>query len=262
MLQKQYSLNVNDTTIYVSEPEGVTGCLPGLFYFAASGKNTLTQEPFCQPVEFINRYKIRVYSLDLPFHKVNDDTSLAIPKWIQAWNQDSNFFTLFLNECEMAINHLIHLGLLDINTIAVAGLSRGGFVAHQLAAKLSLIHTVVTFAPLTSFQVFIDDKNVDLLQNEKILKFESNHLVDLLSQKSIRLFIGNKDDRVNTDKCYEFFRLLVDSAIKKGIKSPPISLEINPSVGHKGHGTLPFVFEKGMNWLANQLKLDLLPSQP
>ena len=106
------------------------------------------------------------------------------------------------------------------------------------------------FAPLTHPRPLAE------FQNDYSAHFENSaltSLVDHLTDKHLRFYIGNHDQRVGTDSCYQFIHHLTEKCVEKGIRSPPTELIIYPSIGHKGHGTPPHIFQSGAEWLAQRL---------
>jgi len=210
-----------------------SGPLPAIIYFALSKEDSLNLDPYNQPV--------------LPCHGEGYDKKDAISNWADLFQDQPLFFSEFINECVQTIQTLIHDQVIDPEHLAVAGLSRGAWIAVHVAAKIKEIKTILGFAPLTTFDFLPEFKNIDCKN------LNLNSLKNNLINKNIRFYIGNRDLRVGTKECFQFINDLTEIAYFEGVRSPQLELYISPSVGHLGHGTLPHIFEDGANWLRLQL---------
>ncbi len=79
------------------------------------------------------------------------------------------------------------------------------------------------------------------------------HLAHSLSDRHVRLYIGNDDARVGTRECFDFAMALVD---KKKTRTAQLELIISPSIGQSGHGTPPEIFQQGAAWISQVLKMN------
>lgn len=223
------------------------GICPTLFYFAAGGKQSLHQDPFSQPVDQFLDGRTRVIAVDLPFHGEGCDPAQAMTLWALSLASGEDFIGYFLDQCSALLDNLIKAGSIDASRFAVAGLSRGGFFAAHLAARHPWIKPVLAFAPVTSLERLPE---FEKLTDHPLLRRWSLELEEnALASKRLRFYIGNNDTRVDTDACYGLLRKIVHAGKQTGIHSPLIEMVMTPSVGYKGHGTLPHVFEDGITWL-------------
>lgn len=225
--------------------------LPTFIYFALSGEDSLTLDPFNQPVTFLGDNSIRKISFTLPFHGGELSNTEAVKKWGTELLAGNDFLESFLSEAQQNIADLIDDGYVDPEKMAIGGLSRGGFIATHLAAREPRIKTILGFAPLTQLGWMHDWRQVDTGALPK--SYDLMNIIDKLPGRNLRFYIGNRDLRVGTSACYEFIEKLADYSYNNGFRSPPVDLIINPSVGHKGHGTLPHIFKEGADWLRAQL---------
>lgn len=232
--------------IHMRGPSEDHGPLPAFIYFALSGEESLHLDPFNQPIQFLENLPLRCYSFTLPFHGSGYDNNQAMERWAAEFTHHPLFLEEFLKNCLDNIQYLISQGWIDPNKIAVGGLSRGGFAATHLAAKEPLIQTIVGFAPLTKLMSLEELKIADP-------SWDLSHLIPKLIDKKIRFYMGNRDLRVNTRACFDFIYQLANEAYHQGYRSPPVELILSPSVGFKGHGTLPPIFKAGADWISQQL---------
>jgi hypothetical protein len=236
--------------IYHKGPPFEEGPLPAFFYFALSGEESLALDPYNQPVAFLEDIPIRTFSFTIPFHGPEFEKSKAMEEWSRAIRNHQDFLKPFVQKSLQNIQYLIELGYVDEQQMMIGGLSRGAFIATHIAAEESRLKTLVGFAPLT--QLTILKEFHDLQDHPLVQVYSLLHLIPKCIDKHLRFYIGNRDLRVGTTECFQFIKVLADSAYEKGVRSPHAELVINPSVGHQGHGTLPYIFKDGVQWLLNK----------
>ena len=235
-------------SVFYVGPDISIGPLPALIYFALSAEESLSLDPYNQPVKILHGKPIRIFSFTLPCHGPLFNNTHAMQCWSNEVKNNQNFLNFFIQNCSNVINSLIQENIIDKNFVSVAGLSRGAFIATHLAAENEHIKTVLGLAPLTILEFleeFKDTPNCSI--------YNLNNLYPKLFNKRLRFYIGNRDVRVGTDKCFEFINGLTDFAFENGVRSPQVELVISPSVGHKGHGTLLPTFQDGINWILSGL---------
>ena len=241
-------------TIYHQGPNLDEGPLPSLFYFALSGDESLTVDPYNQPVMYLKDVAIRVFSFTIPSHGPGLDNKTAMTRWAEEIRNEHNFIEEFVTTSRQNLDYLIEKEYVDPEKIAVAGLSRGGFMATHLAAQDPRIKAILAFAPLTRLDTIQEFQGILDLPLVKSLSLEAaaENLVD----RHLRFYIGNRDTRVKTDKCFQFVQNLSDTAYEKGYRSPTVELIIYSSIGFKGHGTPPQIFRDGVEWVKGKLATD------
>lgn len=217
---------------------------PAFIYFALSGKDSLNLDPYNQPIQAL-KDKAKCFSWDLPFHHEGADPVYALKKWNEAFERGEDFLTPYLEEYEEKILKLIRDGDIDKEKICLAGLSRGGFVALNLARRLKFVKKVVAFAPLTNLHSFQGEAT---FPHSVFKKWNLIEHLDELLHKKIRLYIGNLDERVQTDYAYELIRGLAKKAHEEKMRHFEYELVITPSIGHRGHGTTKQTFTEGALW--------------
>ncbi len=233
-------------TIFHRGPSLDKGALPVFIYFALSGSESLELDPYNQCVKFLEQYQIRIFSFSLPGHPIGADHRHGMAQWSAGLLQSAEYLEEFLQQAVENIDYLISQGLIDINRISTGGLSRGGFIATHLAARHNHIRTVLGFSPLTALRCLHE---FDQLPQDFLDQINLEKQIPLLIGKSIRYYIGNRDMRVGTKTCFDFMQKLTEASFSSGIRSPNCELTIYPSIGHKGHGTPPNIFNDGANWI-------------
>ena len=229
----------NSNAIYHLGPPLSDGPLPSVFYFAIAGDESLTLDPFNQFVQYLEDAPIRCFSLTLPGHGPDLKKENAIHFVADAFEKGEDLFEPFFESCLENIQYLIDSHLINPEKLAVSGLSRGGYFASLLALRDSRIQTIIAFAPITNISYLIP----------KAASYDLDRYIDGFTSKTLRFYIGNRDQRVSTDLCFQFIRQVADTAFEKGIRSPQAELIITSSIGHMGHGTAPSTFQDGANWL-------------
>jgi predicted esterase len=225
-----------DLTCAWTGPELSEGPLPALLYFALSAEESLSLDPFNQPVVALSDSPIRIFSLTLPGHEAGRDKTKAMEYWADKLLAGEPIIDQFAEQAKTLISHLIAQEIATEN-IGVAGLSRGAFAAAHVAAADHRVRTILGFAPLTTHF------------GELNLLF----LADKLSDRTHRYYIGNRDTRVGTRDCFDYVEALVESAYTNKVRSSAIELILFPAIGHKGHGTPQQIFEEGARWIAKEL---------
>ncbi|NGX50807.1 MAG: hypothetical protein K1060chlam2_00658 [Chlamydiae bacterium] len=211
------------------------GPLPTLFYFALSAEDSLQKDPYNQPVQFLDGSPFRIFSITLPGHENNLPPEEALSHWKEG------VIPAFIGELKAAVDFLSpHF---KDKKLAVAGLSRGAFIACHLAAVCPQITHILGFAPLTKPSV------AEAFQGRGDAFLDLENLIPKLYDRTIRFYIGNCDIRVGTEHAFSLIHNLAKAARESNIISPPIELIIGPSTGHRGHGTSPEVFRSGVDYL-------------
>jgi esterase FrsA len=236
--------------LYYCGPPLEDGPRPTFIYFATSGVKSLSIDPYCQPVHFLDLTRIRAISFDLPGHSEGGNHQKAMSIWSAELLKDPDYIENFLKAGVDVVDFLVTAQIADPKHIAIGGLSRGGYVASQLAARHSSIGSLVGFSPLISFDYLEEFK---ILGSELLGRLDNRKIVPQLVQKRLNFLIGNHDTRVGTEVCIDFIQRLTTAAINEGVRSPQVELTLFPSVGHRGHGTPPEIFHAGANWLMRRL---------
>lgn len=224
------------------------GRLPTVIYFSLSGQESLELDPYNQPAVYLAGKGIHVFSLNLPAHGPNLSAVDAIGTWAKEFQEGKDPLTPFLKSVHFAIDALIEKGWIVREKIGLMGLSRGSLAAALFATQYE-VRAILGFAPMTELTFAREFENIE----DKAKQFNLTHHIDALCEKTIRFYIGNRDTRVGSNKCYSLVWELANAAFEKGLRSPPIELIVSPSIGHMGHGTSKEVFEAGANWLGKIL---------
>lgn len=227
------------------------GRLPAVIYFSISGEDSLGLDPFNQPAVFLAEQGLRVFSMNLPAHGPNLNALEAIEVWAQNFAEGRDPLSPFIDQVIFSLNALIDRGLIITEKLGLMGLSRGGLIACLVAAKYPGIRAIAGFAPMTKLSAAKEFK--EIADDPSVRQYDLENHLDPLCEQKIRFYIGNRDIRVGTDRCFHLVQTLTESAFQKGIRSPHIEMVISPSIGHMGHGTPKEIFHDGATWLGKQL---------
>jgi hypothetical protein len=228
--------------------EEIKAPLPAVIYFSLSKEASLSIDPFNQLTLCFDDCPIRVVSFSLPFHSDLKSFNEAIPIWADLLHKGDNFLTSFFHNVSLSIDELIRNEIIHSNLIAVAGLSRGAFIACHVAKLRPYINLILGFAPLTylCYAKEFEGKSYDTS-----LDLES--IIDSLVGKKLRFYIGNQDKRTGVEKCFQFINKLSNAHIRPRHSVANVELIIHHSHGHLGHGTLKPTFECGARWIKQNL---------
>ncbi len=241
-----------DLSFFYAGPSLQKGELPAVFYFSSTGKSSLSLNPYNQIAQFLQKKKIRLFSWDLPFHKEPFNPEKGLSSLIKSLQKGEDPLPSFFTASEKILSYLFEKKVINLSSCVSCGLSRGSFFALHIASLFDLPFSL-HFSPLISFESIEElasFKNASLLK-----KYALSSLLENLCTKELSFFIGNADKRVKTAFCFDFFHRLMETALRKGIRSPKIELTSYPSVGHLGHGTPPEIFEKGAKWICRKMGL-------
>lgn len=228
------------------------GPYPTILYLAVGGKESLHEDPFSQPVDLFLDGKTRVLSVDIPFHGEGYDKMLGMNLWAMSLAAEEDFIGKFILQISNLLENLKAEGVIDPQKFAVMGLSRGGYLAALVASQVEWVQNILAFAPVTSLTKL---EGFEQLSDSKVLqKWSLAHFTEQLAPKKIRFYIGNNDSRVDTDSCYSLIRHIVRKGRAANLRIINTELMIYPSIGHKGHGTPPNIFEEGVVWLKGFLE--------
>ena len=241
----------SDIEISYIGPDLSSGPLPALFYFALSAKDSLGLDPFNQPVSYLSALPMRIFSMTLPGHGNHLPATQALHFWAKEIGQGNNVITEWIKHIHFAVETLLHQKVLVKGRIAIAGLSRGAFIATHVASAIDDFQYILGFAPFTDLATIKEFQELQSnpIVKELILKNVAHRLID----RSLRYYIGNLDTRVETRRCFDFIETLSQTAYDHKVRSPQVELIISPSIGRDGHGTSKEVFHHGAQWIAQKL---------
>ncbi len=241
----------SDHSLSFIGPDLDVGPLPALFYFALAAQESLGKDPYNQPAAYLSSLPMRIFSMDVPHHGPGLSSETALIQWASEFARGKNIISHYVDTVCQTLDQLIQQNVLIPDKIAVAGLSRGAFLATHVAARYSPIQWILGFAPLT--QVGLGKDFQEIKESPLLKELDLETLIPQLTSRKLRFYIGNLDHRVSTRSCFNFIENLSLTAQKHSIRSPSVELIISPSIGFQGHGTPKKIFHQGAQWIAEQL---------
>ncbi|MDX9976056.1 MAG: prolyl oligopeptidase family serine peptidase, partial [FCB group bacterium] len=171
-----------------------------LLTFAMDRRLSISITPYCLTTEYFLAQGHRVVSFDLPMHGERVDTyGSDIVGMRNAFVAGKEVFAEFVEEGKAVIDECIRRGWAKPGRIAVAGTSRGGYMALRLMAGDERIAAGAGFAPVTDWALlkeFAEDRERADVQALRLANFAPQ-----MAGRHVYLAIGNKDERVGTQSC-------------------------------------------------------------
>lgn len=243
----------NSLEVQYIGPQIDIGPLPSVFYFALSAEESLSVNPYSQPVEYLSSYPIRIFSMTLPFHGKGYSNVEALKIWAEKIKEGQNILEDFIQNAVKTIDTMVEEKIITPYNIGIAGLSRGALVALNIAALCPRIPNILLFAPLLDLAYV--EEFINLKNNTQVKNTSSLNLAHYLLNRNIRIYIGNRDIRVGTDISFNFIRKISELSFNKKISPCNAEMIIKPSIGAYGHGTSSESFNDGAKWLSSKLQL-------
>ena len=237
------------TSLNYLGPDIAEGMLPACFYFALSGEESLSLQPYNSPAMQMQDPQLRIFSLTLPGHGPGFDKQRAMSYWAAEMKKGNHPIEECIEKSAQAVAWLIGQKIIDPHHLAVCGLSRGAFIATHLAAREKAVKYLLAFAPLTRLEEIPEFAEIPSCSSLDL----SSLVEELTHLHNIRFYIGNRDRRVGTETSFRFIRRLADHAHEKRARQLHAELFITHSIGHRGHGTAPETFAEGASWLKNKI---------
>jgi predicted esterase len=212
---------------------------PLVMLLATSARETLDHETFGEIGAILGAEGWVVAALDLPCHGTAawPTTAQGLTGWAEL--DPEEMLVSWTERLSGALGHLIAARVALPNRIALAGTSRGGFMALQAAARLPDIAAVVAFAPVTDLTVLTEFAAVR--DRPGVAAAALIHRVEALADRPIWMRIGDADDRVSTAHARAFA-----DAVKQHAATPRIHFE---TVSRPGHTTGPGWHADAARWL-------------
>lgn len=220
---------------------------PVLFILANTIDETLGSSYFRQcGTQLAEKHGWLCVSLDLPYHGTM--TEKDIPGGLKGWAAATKIRRDFVDKnnkrMREILSYLIEKGYADADRIAVCGTSRGGYLAFQFAAFEPSVKAVVAFAPVTNLLALTEFSG--MTASDIPAFFNLDLKVDSLAQKAIWIAIGDRDNRVDTDKAIQFARKISKYSVSSNV-------ELNVMLERKGHTTPRGSVGRSVSWIQENM---------
>jgi len=159
----------------------------------------------------------------------------------------------FRKQVNDVVEHLIVSGVADPARIAVAGTSRGGFMAFHAAAGNPRIRVVAAFAPVTDLIALSEFAGQE--QNPLVRRLALLNAAEKLADRAAWIMIGDHDECVGTDHAAAFAKALTQAAAKKKLEAR-VDLHVVPV---PGHASFPEWHDQAARWFLSILNAGAHP---
>jgi dienelactone hydrolase len=223
---------------------------PTLFILASSVEDSLGSEDFAKVGRLLLSKGFICVSVDMPCHGL--DQKAAEPGGLAGWRfrleKGEDLVGTLTKSLSAVLDHLIQAGYTDEHKVAVAGTSRGGFMALHFAAAESRVRFSAAFAPVTDLLALSEFAGTKQVTPAGALDLRRH--AGKLAGRSVWLCIGNDDQRVGTDQAIAFTRKVVAASVSAK-KPADVELHVMPTIGHRIHAT---AHEEAAAWFAKRFE--------
>ena len=222
-----------------------------LFTFALDWQSSLLTEPYNLTAKCFLEQGHRVASFDLPHHgKRIPAHGPEIHGFRNALLDGQNPFELFTGDAKKAVDFCIAKNLAQPPNIAVCGTSRAGYLALRWAGEDPRITAAAAFAPVTDWRYLAEFEGLE--SSDEVAREALTHFIPRLVGKSVFIAIGNKDERVSTPCCIQFYQQLLRAHNNNGAK---LEFQVSNSPGHASQSQWHFAAAR---FLMSELQ-DVIP---
>jgi dienelactone hydrolase len=230
-------------------PERPAQPAPTLFVLAGGIEDSLGSNTFRQSGNHLAKRGYLCVSVDLPCH---GDDARPGEKGLSGWRvrcvAKKDIVADTTARLKMVLDYLIAERLTDPARVAALGTSRGGFMAVHFAAADPRVRCVAAFAPVTDLAALSEFRGVG--DDPFVQSLALERQAAALAERPIWLVIGDRDERVSTDRAIQFVRRVTTAALEAQ-RSPRIELHVLPEP--KGHTTPAGSAELAAAWIEQQM---------
>ncbi|MBI2824190.1 MAG: alpha/beta fold hydrolase [Planctomycetia bacterium] len=221
-----------------------------LFVFATSVEKTLADgDQYGRAGRKLLDDGVFVVSVDVPGH--GQDLRADEPEGIAAWRSrvlaGEPLVNDFVSRASGVLDYLVAEKYTDPARVAACGTSRGGYMALQFAAADPRVRTVAAFAPVTRPSVLREFVGTEA--DPRVSALALSGIAERLTPRSVWLWIGNNDVRVNTDDCIRFARKIAKGA-RLTDQVVDVELHVLPASGHR---VADAAYDAAATWLRDRL---------
>lgn len=212
---------------------------PTILLFAADLEQFAGQAVYSAIGRLLEKEGWLVVAIDSPCH--GEDVKPGEAGQLSAWplrlEKQDDLIAPFVVRVKELMDHLVKEGFSDETRLAVAGTSRGGFLALHVAANEPRFKAVAAFAPVTNLMALREFTGKEKLA--AVEQVSAIHLAEKLAGRPVWMIIGNHDERVSSDDALAFIRAVAKAGAKTR-KNPAVALPIECILAESaGHGIPP-----------------------
>jgi len=212
---RQYSFRLNGKqySFVVRKPENTSSRPALLLAITTDWKTSLNHTTYNTIPNIFLSAGYNVASFDLPNHgELINRYGEGLVGWANAISDGVNVIETIRKIGSRIIDIAIKENLAWQQTVALMGVSRGGFSAMHIMAHDSRVYAAAVCAPVTDLRVLKEFNR--LKENKIVLSANAENLVPALADRFLCISIGEKDPRIDEKACYRFHAML-SAASKK-----------------------------------------------
>jgi len=223
---------------------------PTLFVLASTIDITLGEPYYRQAGNALAAHGYLSVSIDLPCHgsQRRPDEPEGLAGWSHRAAAGEDFIATNNRRLTSVLDDLLARGDTDPTRIAACGTSRGGFSALHFAAAEPRVKCVAAFCPVADLASLTEFKNREELTIVKQLALVRH--AEKLAGRPVWLIIGDRDERVDTDKTVQLARRITAEALRQSL---PAKTDLHVVAEPQGHTTPPGAAEQAAQWILRQV---------
>jgi esterase FrsA len=200
-------------------------------------------------------------SLDIPGYGADhrDGEPPGLRGWRARLDRREDLLSGFKARLGAMLDFLVAEGYADAGRLAVAGVSRGGFVALHAAAADARLGRVVAFAPVTDLLALSEFRG--MTDPDPARALDVMRLAETLAKRPVLVSIGHSDERVGSRHAIDFgLRLMELSPLAMGPmshfwSSDEVKLVVTLSQGAGGHSSYQTAHDEAAEWLLRRFNM-------
>lgn len=228
---------------------------PTLLVLSGHIADSFTKPNFLRAGEILGPQGYLCVSIELPNHGSLAKKGYSnLVGWGKRAAAGDDFVAEFNARMKKVLDYLIEQKMTDPDKIVATGTSRGGFLAIRYAAFDKRVGVAVAYAPVADLRKL---KEFEVAKHAKAVEAMSleAHIPELVG-RPVLIFIGDRDDRVDTDSVITFARKLSAAARKADV---PSQLELHVVSEPRGHSLPPHVGAAAAKWIHRVVEGKELP---
>lgn len=234
-------------TKYAMFPVQAGGAAPTLMLIGAAMQTMLSHPDFARQGELMYAKGWNVVSVDPPCHgeDLRAGERPEILGWADRFLKGEDTVAAFVARANDVIDHLVKEKVAKAGSVALMGVSRGGFLSLHVAAGNARIAAVCTLAPVMDWAMvreFGEMKENALVKSTALI----NHADRITCH--VWTIIGCADDRVDTSKAVDVMQRLMANNLARGTA---LAVDFHV-VSTPGHASFPWWHDEGARWLVER----------
>jgi dienelactone hydrolase len=188
-------------------------------------------------------------SIDLPCHglELRKGEPAELAGWRHRLEHGADPIADVARRLAAVLDHLVATGRTDASRIAVAGTSRGGFMALHVAARDPRLTCVVAYAPVIDLAALREFAGAESLP--AVRAADLHGAAGTLAGRPVWMAIGADDRRVDTRRAVSFAAAVRAATVAAGC-SDRLTLIVDPET--TGHTTPAGAAERSAAWILEQ----------